>query len=125
MGMNSDVECVGWQACTVKWKREDAPALAAWYREGRNGIGLLVYTTPVLPDVAARGVDTCAVLYRYIVAGHVYGYAGSIGQAQCDALACAQVADYRLSTSRHRTRRAWFAAVVKLDDTERDSAAPL
>lgn len=101
-----------WQACTVKWKREDAPALTAWVGEDNDGIGLLVYTTPALPILTERGIRTCSPLFRYIVSGHMHGFAASVEKAQHDALACARAAPTELSTSRHRTRRDWFHAIV-------------
>lgn len=103
---------IQWYECTVKWQREDAPALAAWV----NGIGIIVYTAPVdTLKVGTRVSSPYDRRYRYVLSGHMDGLSTSVAQAQIDAIKCTQCANPAKSESRYKTKEQWmkYAITVK------------
>jgi hypothetical protein len=104
---------IEWHDCTVKWQQVDAPALAAWV----NGVGVIIYTTPVdTLKVGARVSSPYERRFRYVLSGHMDGLSTSIEQAQIDAVKCADcVAGIEKTNVRYKTREQWmkYAITVK------------
>ncbi len=101
---------IQWIECTVKWQQVDAPALAVWV----NGVGVIVYTTPVdTLKVGARVSSPYDRRFRYVLSGHMDGVSTSIEQAKIDAVKCAGcVRDADKGNVRYKTQEQWMKYAI-------------